>query len=97
MKIEHDICLKKCTISPLKIHSILQYMLNSTHANTTSDWPSQGGHCPINHFFLKNKYGDNIKNLGARVASCLHKGERNGVQIPTWHILMLPITSLGVH
>ncbi len=50
-----------------------------------------------NHFFLKNKYGDNSKNLGARVASCFHKGERKGVQIPTWHILMLPITPLGVH
>jgi len=37
----------------------------------------------FNHFFLKNKYGDNIKNLGARVASCFHKGGRKGVQIPT--------------
>jgi len=36
----------------------------------------------FNHFFLKNKYGDNIKNLGARVASCFHKGERKGVQNP---------------
>jgi hypothetical protein len=37
----------------------------------------------FNHFFLKNEYGDNIKKLGARVASCFHEGERKGVQIPT--------------
>ncbi len=80
MKIEYEIWLKKCTLCPFKIHSNMCSILHKP--TLVIDQPKEVI-ALFNHFFLKNKYGDNIKNLGARVASCFHKGGRKGVQIPT--------------